>query len=152
MPCPHIGVRIESMLTVKQLYDIQEIDLKYASLEKSLAEVRAELADDSALPTARERVDGIESRLKDIVSTRHVVEGSITDLQERVKGIESKLYGGAVTSPRELAAADEERNFTLGQQRNEEDKLLGGRHHERLAAYASSLRLRRVDRRKSGDE
>ncbi len=112
------------MLAVKQLYDLQEIDLRYAALEKSQAEVRAKLADDSALPAARERLEELQTRLKELDSKRRVVDGSITQLQERVKGIESKLYGGAVTSPRELTAAEEERSFTSAQQKDEEEKLL----------------------------
>ncbi len=40
-------------LSIKRLFDLQELDVKAASYEKSLAEVRATLSDDSSVVAAQ---------------------------------------------------------------------------------------------------
>ena len=118
------GFHIGTMYAVKQLFDLQQLDWKILDLEKSLAEVRARLADDSALTSANELLERLVAQLDDLTTRRRAVERTIAELQERLKIVESRLYGGAVTNPRELSAAEEERDFILRQQREEEDKLL----------------------------
>ena len=103
------------MQSVKQLYDLQELDSSIDALEKSVAEVRAKLADDSPLTSTRGRVESLEVRSKDLAAKRREEERTIAELQERLQRIESRLYGGAVTNPRELSAAQEEREFITRQ-------------------------------------
>lgn len=98
--------------------------MKHDAAEKSMAEVRARLADDSALTRAKEQVGQLEASLEDTNASRRGVDRTITELQQGLEKVESRLYGGAVTNPRELSAAEEERGFIVEQQRQEEDKLL----------------------------
>ena len=112
------------MSDVKQLFDLQELDLEIATREKSLSEVRSRLADDSALTSARERVTALEADLDKIEGNRRALDSAVALLKERLQSVESRLYGGAVTNPKELAAAEEERTFVMGQQGQEEEKLL----------------------------
>ena len=112
------------MNSVKQLYDLQEIDLKISERETSLAEVRARLADDSALTGAREQVGRLNAHVEELNVKRRGVDRTIAELQEKLNRVETRLYGGAVTGQRELSAAEEERNFILSQNSEEEDVLL----------------------------
>ncbi len=112
------------MSFVKQLYDLQQLDLKLSDAEKSLAEVRLRLEDESELTLARERVDQAGARLKELTAGRRAAEQTIAQLGERLQRVESRLYSGAVTNPKELAAAEEERAFVLRLRQEEEDKLL----------------------------
>ena len=50
------------MVSIKQLYDLQELDWELSASEKSLAEVRARLADDSALVSTKKRLERLESQ------------------------------------------------------------------------------------------
>jgi predicted nucleic acid-binding Zn-ribbon protein len=109
---------------MKQLYDLQQLDLRIASVEKSLAEVRRTLSDDSALSSARGRIEELEARLAELEPSRRQSERSNEQVQERLKAVENRLYGGAVTNPRELAAAEEERSFLQAQRGEQEDSLL----------------------------
>ena len=45
-------------------------------------------------------------------------------MSETLQKVEARLYGGAVTSERELSAAQEEHEFTKGRQSEFEDRLL----------------------------
>ena len=112
------------MHVIRHLYDLQELDSRLSAFEKSLVEVRAKLADDSALSSAREQTSRLEERLLVLTFKRRGLDRTTAELQERLQKVESRLYGGVVTSPRELAAAEEERNFVERQRQEEEDRLL----------------------------
>ena len=112
------------MQYIKSLFDLQELDQKLSAREISLAEVRTNLADDSAIVLAKERVGSLGARLEELETKRRGAERTTSDLQERMTRLESRLYSGAVTSAKELSAAQEEREFTLRQQSEAEDVLL----------------------------
>jgi predicted nucleic acid-binding Zn-ribbon protein len=112
------------MQAIKHLYNLQELDWKVAGAEKELAEVRARLADDSELAAARRRVEELAARLDQLSSNRREAERANLELQEKLQRVESRLYGGAVTNPRELSAAEEEHEFIGGRRREGEDRLL----------------------------
>ena len=113
-----------SIQAARHLYELQELDWNLAERERSLADVRAKLADDSELSSARARTDDLVSHLDDLTSRRRASDRTIADLQENLKKIDKRLYGGAVTNPREMAAAEEEHSFVSAQHREEEDGLL----------------------------
>ena len=113
------------MQDVRRLYDLQEADLKAAAVDRSLEEVGARLVDESAISDARASLARLQERLQEFASNRHSVEQAIEGLQDRLQKIDARLYGGAVTSERELTAAQEEREFTAAHHGEEEDKLLG---------------------------
>ena len=112
------------MVSIKQLYDLQELDWELSTSENSLVEVRARLADDSALVSTKKRLEQLESRLAEQLSMRSQSESAIQQLDEKQKVVEGRLYGGAVTNPRELSAIEEERVFIQEQRSEEEDNLL----------------------------
>ena len=112
------------MRTLKQLYDLQDLDIKISSLEKSRAEVRKKLADNSAIISAKNELTETDSKLQKVLSEHRSSERDATQLSEKLQEIDKKLYGGSITSPRELSAAQEEREFTFQKQREESDRLL----------------------------
>ena len=112
------------MFSVKQLYDLQELDWEISARETSLEEVQHRLADDSELLSDTERLAQLESQIAEMRSASRPVESEVQQLDEKIKAVEGRLYGGAVTNARELAAQDEEREFLQSQRRAEEDRLL----------------------------
>lgn len=112
------------MFSIKRLYELQELDWNLSAHEKSLAEVRARLADDSALALTRERIERAEAQLAAQDPARRQVESVLQRLNDRLQAAEKRLYGGAITGPRELAASEEERKVILEQRSAEEDRLL----------------------------
>ena len=71
------------MVSIKQLYDLQELDWELSASEKSLAEVRARLADDSALVSTKKRLERLESQLAERLSMRGQRESAIQQLEEK---------------------------------------------------------------------
>ena len=112
-------------LSIRRLFDLQELDLQAASYEKSLAEVRATLSDDSAVTAAQALKEKAESQLSDETAARRQIESAVQQLNERLQAAERRLYGGGVTKARELSASEEERAAILAERTEVEDKLLG---------------------------
>ena len=112
------------MIPIKKLYELQELDLQTSADETSLAEVRARLADDSALVSARKQIDSLDSQLSERTPLRTTVEQTVQQLDDKIKAAEKRLYGGDVTNPRGVLASEEERSYLQSQRSDEEDKLL----------------------------
>ena len=111
-------------LSIKRLFDLQELDIQAASYEKSLAEVRATLSDDSAVVAAQALKEKAESQLLDETAARREIESAVQRLNERLQAAERRLYSGGVTNARELSASEEERAAILTERTEAEDKLL----------------------------
>ena len=112
-------------LSIRRLFDLQELDLQAASYQKSLAEVRATLSDDSAVTAAQALKEKAESQLSDETAARRQIESAVQRLNESLQTAERRLYGGGVTKARELSASEEERAAILAERAEAEDRLLG---------------------------
>ena len=108
----------------KRLYDLQEMDWEISDSETSLADVRARLEDESEINAARTRLARLTARLDELAPIRANIESSLALMEERLGNAERRLYGGAVTNPRELEAAEEERRTLQEQRADEEDRML----------------------------
>ena len=108
----------------KRLYDLQELDWELSADEASLEEVRARLEDESEINAARARLQKLTAELDKRAPLRRALESSLARLEERLQAAEQRLYGGAVTNPRELSASEEERRLLQEQRGSEEDSML----------------------------
>ncbi len=108
----------------KRLYDLQELDWALSADEASLKEVRARLEDESEINAARARLQKLTAELGKRAPLRRTLESSLARLEERLQAAEQRLYGGAVTNPRELSASEEERRLLQEQRGAEEDRML----------------------------
>ena len=111
-------------LSNKRLYDLQELDWELSADEASLEEVRARLEDESEINAARARLQKLTAELDKRAPLRRALESSLARLEERLQVAERRLYGGAVTNPRELSASEEERRLLQEQRGAEEDSML----------------------------
>ena len=111
-------------LSNKRLYDLQELDWELSADEASLKEVRARLEDESEINAARARLQKLTAELDKRAPLRRNLESSLARLEERLQVAEQRLYGGAVTNPRELSASEEERRLLQEQRGAEEDRML----------------------------
>jgi predicted nucleic acid-binding Zn-ribbon protein len=109
---------------VQQLYDLQEVDLRTGEVEKSLAEIVAKLADKSQLSAARAEAARLGKRLDDMSANRRSVERTVGEITDSLSALEKRLYGGGITNAQQMAAAEEERTFTIARQGEAEDELL----------------------------
>ena len=112
------------MVSLSLLYELQEIDWRIADRDNELSDVKARLADDLAVTTAKAQMEQLEIRLADRTSARGGEETTVRDLEEKIKAAEERMYGGSVTNPRQFSAYEEEREFHQRQRSEVEDRLL----------------------------
>lgn len=109
---------------LQQLYELQELDLRVDEIEKSLAETRSKLTDDSVLLDARKRLATVEAHSKQLATRLRAADRTIADQQTRLEQIQARLYSGAITSIKEMEATEEERATTEKNLADTEDQLL----------------------------
>ena len=112
------------MPDVKQIHRLQETDLGIEAREAELAEVTASLSDESEITGQLSRSRKLESELEDLATARRALERALEEIQQGLQKVEGRLYGGTVTNPKELEAAEEERKFLVARRGEHEDKLL----------------------------
>ena len=112
------------MVNIRQLFDLQQLDLEIASTTKALEDTRFRLNDVSAIEAIRRRQVQLNGRLDQARTERRRREAAVSDIERRMENLDRRVYGGFVTNPRELAASEEERAFLQQQKSEEEDGLL----------------------------
>ena len=112
------------MRSVNELYELQLLDWEIQRREEELAEVQARLADDSRRVQAYRRLAVLERNLSELATSRRQSERAVEAIERRISEIDSRMYGGMVTNPRELEAYQDERESLASNRSEEEDRLL----------------------------
>ncbi len=109
---------------VRQLYELQELDLRVGGVEKDIGDVEDKLADKSLLNAARAEVTRLGKRLDCLSAERRSTERTVGEIIDSLSAIDNRLYAGGITNAQQMAAAEEERTFVVARQREVEDQLL----------------------------
>jgi len=112
------------MSLVEQLYKLQQVDLGLQRMQQELKEVEDRLSDDKALVTAESKLAAQKEQLEHARKKQKDSEWELEDLQEKVRRIDSKLYVGTTTNPKELLNLEKEVKSLKSQIRPKEDALL----------------------------
>ena len=112
------------MSGVKQLYGLQEIDLRLAEEEARRESLLSKLADRSELQASAGRLERLEKRSGELSARSRAFERLVAEVEQTLERLDDRLYGGGVTNPQQLAAAQEERAFTSARKKEAEDQLL----------------------------
>ena len=112
------------MPDIKHLYELQETDLNIVGHETEISDVESDLTDESAISKARNEFEKTTEHLNKLEAERKNCERTSNSIIEHLQKIEKRLYSGAVTNPKELSAAEEERVFTQIRRKEADEKLL----------------------------
>ena len=107
------------------LYNLQQLDLEIQERQQELSEVENQLSDDKAMIAAESRLASQKQQLEDAKKKQKSAEWELEDLQEKIKQINSRLYGGKTKDPKELVNLDKEVKGLKSQTTTKEDTLLG---------------------------
>jgi predicted nucleic acid-binding Zn-ribbon protein len=113
------------MSLAEQLYKLQQVDLELQRRQLELDEVENRLSDNQALVAAESKLASQEEQLEGVRKKQKSSEWELEDLQEKVRKIDSKLYGGKTKDPKELVNLEKEVKGLKSQIRPKEDVLLG---------------------------
>ena len=101
-------VSVLMQLSGDLLLTLQEVDKRLTAKKQELDQITSELEGQAEIPVLTERLE--EEREAAIERRAHLARLEVdTDaLRERVEGLEERIYGGTVTTLRELTAVEEE--------------------------------------------
>ena len=112
------------MSLAEQLYKLQQVDLELQRNKQELSDVENRLSDDKDMIAAESELASQKEQLEDARKKQKSSEWELEDLQEKVKKIDSKLYVGTTTNPKELVNLEKEVKGLKSQIRLKEDALL----------------------------
>lgn len=115
---------VAPLANLRQLFDLQELDLQIGRYQTELASVEAHLADDSALVKARAKVSEGEERVRQLRKEHASQSLTVQELREKARALEQRLYGGSIRNPKELESLQAEMQFAKTRADEEEEKLL----------------------------
>ena len=112
------------MISVKLVYELQELDLEIDRRRGRLDQIREHLGNDQPLAQPRQAVQEGRQQLKGLQSQHREAELESARLLEKVQNLDRKLYGGTVRNPRELSSMQEELGYLRQHQKEAEEGLL----------------------------
>ena len=112
------------MSSAAQLNRLQEIDSEISAKEHALSEIEARLGDTEEIDEARQRLRECEEARKELDKRQREVEWEVDGLASKIEPLETKLYGGRIGNPKELAALQEDVESLKAHKREIEDQLL----------------------------
>lgn len=112
------------MGVIKQLYQLQEVDLEIESSEQALAQIARQLGESQAVVRAQTKLKSEQQQLEELGRQQHSAEWEIEDLVNKLTTAEEKLYSGRIKDPKELTNLQHEVNGLRVRRNHLEDKAL----------------------------
>ncbi len=112
------------MANIRQLYELQGVDLEREGCLTRLAEVERELGDRLELDRLENEIQEQRSALKGVKLDQESRELDAEGSREKLKGLESKLYGGSVRVAKELESMQLEATYLRTNLQGLEERLL----------------------------
>jgi len=113
------------MGVAKQLYQLQEFDLKIESNEQSLKQVTSQLGESKAVVRVQKQLQLEQQRLEELRHKQHSAEWEIDDLVTKVAVAEETLFSGRIKNPKELTNLQHEVEALKAKRDQLEEKALG---------------------------
>ena len=135
------------MLPVEQLYALQRMDTRLATLRRALDALDPGKSLEALLEQVRSAEEVTATQLRETQARLRDLELSLSSTAEKTKKLEQDLYSGRIGNPKELSAMQED-VAVLGRQRQRiEDKMLALMEDtERLARDLGTLEAQRAAR------
>jgi predicted nucleic acid-binding Zn-ribbon protein len=112
------------MAAIKQLYDLQSVDLELDWRHVRLAEIAGALGDESSLVPLRNDARRSQSAVLEATLKQNGLDTIVGGFDEKIAQAEAKLYGGAVKLARELQDLQADIEMIKRQRGEQEDVLL----------------------------
>ena len=112
------------MDSIKDLYQLQEIDSKIEKLKSILIDVQDKLSDRSELIDIKIDIKTIKSNLTDAEVKLRVTQTKIDDVEQRIGGLEKRLYNGELRNNKEVEFTQNEQAILTAQKTEFEDLSL----------------------------
>ena len=115
------------MASLDQLLVLQEHDTTAEQLRHrrlTLPQRDQLVAHEQELASVEQQTVTVQGQRDDVARTQKRLEDEVASVEAKVADVHAKLYGGSVTSPRELQALQDDESSLKRHQTNVEDKVL----------------------------
>jgi len=112
------------MGVVKQLYELQEVDLELESSERAVKQIVSQLGESQEVVGVRDKLALERQRLEELRREQHSLEWEIEDIGAKLTATEDRLYSGTIGNPKELASLQHEADGLKLKRSQLEDKAL----------------------------
>lgn len=106
------------------LYELQGIDLELEAKIQAIEDINSRLGEPEALLVAQEDLTAAEASHADISRRQRSLERETEDIVARLQTFEERLYGGSVTSAKELTSIQAEVGMLRSRRSQREDTML----------------------------
>lgn len=141
------------MLPVEQLYALQRMDARIATLRRALGSLDPGKSLEALLGQVRSAEEATSTQLRETQARLRDLELALSSTAEKTKKIERDLYSGRIGNPKELTAMQDD-VAALGRQRQRlEDEMLALMEDtERLAQDLGTLEAQRAAREREMED
>ena len=101
--CREQAVPAQQMSLISDLWKLQEIDSALDARRGSLDDAEARLGESEELLAARERKRELQEATRRARTEQKDIELEADELRSKIAPLETKLYGGSIRNPKELA-------------------------------------------------
>ena len=133
------------MSKARNLYELQEIDLKIDSKRKMLADVSSRIGESDSLNQARSHLIAEEQQLAEVQRKQRELEAEVEDLKAKVSTAEGKLYGGTLKNPKELSSLQEQAKNYRKKISELEDRILDIMAEMEAVGQQITVRRKEID-------
>ena len=112
------------MAVTRQLFQLQELDTEIEQKSKSLNQKQNQLGNRDVLVITQKRLDVEQQQLSELRHQHRDAEAEVTDILTKISEIEGQLYGGKITSPKELEGLQHEVTTLRARAENLENNTL----------------------------
>lgn len=95
-------------MSVRQLYQLQCLELEIESAEQSSARAQARLNENEELRQAKEKIEKSQSELNGLLHQQKENDWAISDITAKITVTNESLYSGRVRNPKELTSLQQE--------------------------------------------
>jgi len=115
---------VEKMSVVKQLHQLQEIDLELESNERAQNQIVSQLGESQEVARVKAKLTAEQQHLEELGHQQHSAEWEIDDLVTKLTDNEKSLYSGRIKNPKELTNLQQEVEELKTRRARLEDKAL----------------------------
>jgi len=131
-----------------ELHKLQQLDIELEKRRQTIDEITHQLSENKALAAVESQLASRKQQLQETGKRQKDAEWELQDLEEKINGLDTKLYGGTVGNPKELVNLKQELDSLKKKSRAKEDELLelmGQTEELQAKVEASSREFRELD-------
>src|ERR1035437_5963648 len=114
------------MAIAKQLFQLQELDIKIDAANQTLATLTAQIGDSSEVVAVQAELTFSTQQMEELKKQQKSAEWEDEDVVTKLKAEETRLYDGSITNTKELTALQNEVKGLKNRRILSEDKVLKG--------------------------